>query len=456
MGSRRTRIAAAVTLAVAGSSLGAGSSGETAGAVEGAGGCEVHQLELPEWATHGGVMDIERVRNLGVVYYGNAIAVNPDGSEYQRAVVWYGLDSPPVTVGALGAADDVAFELTPSGLINGQALDARTGQVRGWVQKLLTGRLTWAVPAPAGEEVPVDVYFRRINDRGAAAGTVFFEDRAAAVTWNKVHLDPVELPGGDHGYAEARDINNRRDVVGMVAVPVPGLADALMAQPTLWDRRGTPTGMATFGIDAFPVLLNDARQAAGMVGVGSPDDLANAHAEAGFWAQPDEVIGLGLLPGGGESLAYGLDEGGWVVGQMDVFAPDDPGAAPWGAVGYGFLWTADDPTRVRILPSVHADTHGVTDWRGWYGGAAHGVNSELNQVGTTSHGGYLEDGSRRDVPTVYVNADRCGQVVETTHTPFWLQDGSTADAATRTATPGARPGGYGVGAASERVLAARW
>ncbi|GAA2724945.1 hypothetical protein [Cellulomonas aerilata] len=420
--SRRAPAAVAVALAMAGT--GTALAPTAVGAVDGGavGRCEVHTLALPDGVPEGLVVDVELVRGRGVVYYGSTIVVGADGEDVQQPVVWFGLQGEPVPVGPEGSPTGVAFELTPSGLINGQSINPDTGRWQGWVQKLLTGRVTWVDPGP-GDVEPAEVYFRRINDRGAAAGTAWTEDGGLALRWTWFGREPVELPGGDEGIAEGWDINNHRDVVGVVAVRPPGEEDLLVPRPTLWDARNRPTPMATVGLDGYAVLLNDRRQAAGAVGVGP--DFSDAHAEAAFWETPDSVVGLGVVPGGVSSAAYGLGEDGWVVGVTGAPAPDAP-ANPDDVAGYGFLWPGGDPTSMRILPSPYALEHGLTDWRQWFGGAAHGVNERLRQVGTASHGGYLPDGRLMLVPTVYVNADRCGTAVPTSHTPA-VADESTSE-----------------------------
>jgi hypothetical protein len=438
-GSRRAQAAVTAALAMAGTGVALGPAAAESAAGAGGGECEVHTLALPDGIHEGLVVDVEVVRGRGVVYYGSTIVVEADGEEIQQPVVWYGLQGEPVPVGPKGSPTGFAFELTASGLVNGQSVNPETGRWQGWVQKLLTGRVTWVDPAP-GDVEPVDVYFRRINDRGAAAGTAWLQDGGIALRWTRYDRDPVELPGGDEGIAEGWDINNDRDVVGNLAVRLPGDDGFLIPQPTLWDARNRPTPMATLGLDGYPRLLNDRRQAAGVVGVGP--DLLSAHPEAGFWPTPDTVVGLGLVPGGVASQAFGLGEEGWVTGLMNVLAPDDPAAGPDGTVGHGFLWTGGDPTSVRILPSPYALAHGHADWRQWYGNAPHAVNEPLRQVGTGSHGGYLADGWLTLVPTVYVNADRCGVAVSTTHTPA-LPDVGEASAADETRLAGKAPSGRG-------------
>ena len=102
-----------------------------------------------------------------------------------------------------------------------------------------------------------------------------------------------------------------------------------------------------------------------------------------------------------------------------------------------------------MLPSPYALEHGLTDWREWYGGAAHGVHTGLNQVGSTSHVAWGEDGHPTYGPVVYVNATACGDLVDTTHTAFWEGDFS----AQRRTTAPAQPDAYRHDAVRQRVTA---
>ncbi len=386
------------------------------------GPCQVHTLAVPDGAVHGRVMDIEWVRGRGVVYYGAYSVRAADGSLRQHPVVWYGLNGQPVPVGPPDAEHGAAFELTARGVVNGETVDLASGQLQAWVQNLLTRRLTLLEELPTGAPVEVGIAPRRLNDRNAATGTAFWPDAnlpeggMSAAVWKRYDREPSLLPLDGGAWSEGWDINNRGDVVGSIFYPVPGEEGGFAPRPTLWDKRGEPMPMAGPPAGAYPQLLNDARQAAGTLTVVG---TVAVHGEAAFWPSPDRVVPLGLLPGGGASQAYGMDEMGWVVGYVDVFDPRSPGAGEFGAIQYSALWIDGDGSHVRVLPSPYAADNGLTDWTSWWGGAAHAVNGQLNQVGTYAHSGFLPDGSLEYAPTVFVNADRCGQVLETTHLPFW-------------------------------------
>jgi hypothetical protein len=372
-------------------------------------------MAWPDGVDEGTVMDIEVVPGLGTVYYGSYLVDDPTWGMARRAVVWYGLDAQPVRVGPEGTAYDIGLELTPSGKINGQSVVDETGRERAWVQDLRTGTVTW-VDTP---EDASGIYVRRINDRGEAAGTVFGSgaDAQAMTWWPRVDRPGQPLAGGDLGWSEAWAINNSRDVTGPVGKYLPEF-DAFVLYGQVWDRHGTATPLASNpGLDAdtHPRLINDAGQVAGGAWYG---DFFEGHFEAARWPSPDVIEPLGLLPVGGYSEVYGQSEGGWTVGQADHFDPDSPGALPWGAVHHSVLWT-DDPDAARVLPSPYAVEHGQDDWRDWFGGAAHGVNTALDQVGTSSHDAWRDDGTVRFAPTVYVNATQCGELVPTSHTAFW-------------------------------------
>ncbi|SOC53748.1 hypothetical protein [Ornithinimicrobium cerasi] len=407
----------ALTLALAGTALAAApSAGHPAAPPTSGDGCEVRVMAWPGGVDDGTVMDIEVVPGLGTVYYGSYLVDDPDRGMARRAVVWYGLDAQPVRVGPAGTAYDIALELTPSGKINGQSVVDETGRERAWVQDLRTGKVTW-VDTP---EDASGIYVRRINDRGEAAGTVFGEENAkdAVVWWPRVDRPGRVLPApGKFGYAMGWGINNFRDVVGFFDHYVEQY-DAIVTYGVTWDRHGSPTLLASNpgnDGDSFPRVINNAGQAAGGAWYG---DFFEGHFEAARWPSPDVIEPLGLLPGGGYSEVYGQSEGGWTVGLADHFDPDSPGALPWGAVDHSVLWT-DDLGAARVLPSPYAVEQGQDDWRDWFGGAAHGVNTGLDQVGTSSHDAWRDDGTIRFAPTVYVNASQCGELVPTSHTAFW-------------------------------------
>lgn len=328
-------------------------------------GCEVRTLAMPEDAVLGRVVDIERVPGRGTVYYGSYQVSDGEGGIVQRAVVWYGLDSEPVRVGpTAGTTTEIAFELTASGRINGQSLTDDGGPPRGWVQNLRSGKLTWVDPAP-GDDEPDGLNFRRINGRGAGAGTAFYDDGTSVPQmWKRPHKEPVGLPG-DFPFGDAWDINNRGEVVGTIAVPVPDHPGVFMPQPTLWEKDGdlVPLVTPTPSGEAFAQLVNDAGQVAGYL-VWTETGTEDWHWEAAFWPSHDRILGLGLLPGGFESGAYGLDEGGWVVGFADVVDPENPAAEPWGVVLHSFLWTGrgtwatSGSCRVRTPSSTGSRTGG--------------------------------------------------------------------------------------------------
>ena len=153
-----------------------------------------------------------------------------------------------------------------------------------------------------------------------------------------------------------------------------------------------------------------------------------AHVEASYWPTPDVNLALGIARGGGFSDAFGMDEGGWLVGMTDRLAPRSRFAED-DFVAYSFLRTPDTGEgKLRILPSLYGERHEL-GWKKWSGSAVHGVNAELNQAGSGSHWKF-EAGEVRRAPTVWLNADQCGREVATTHTPFWLREsGVTARSA---------------------------
>jgi hypothetical protein len=447
------RTSTALALALAGTALVAGP-GVAYGQGGASGVCEVRTMAWPEGAYDGTVMDIEVVPGLGSVYYGSYVVADESGAEARRAVVWYGLDAEPVQVGPAGTAWDVAFELTASGKVNGQSTLEESGRERAWVQDLRSGRLTWVDTDGAAE----GIYVRRINDRGDAAGSVFYGGFTADAVawWPRVDRPGRVLFGGEDGVAEAWAINNKRTVAGSYAHYLPDYGFHV-PQGALWSARGDVTVLASnpgVEADTHARLLTDHGQAAGSAWYG---DIFEGHAEGARWPSPNRLESLGLLPGGGYSAVFGQSAEGWVVGVADHFDPDSPGAQDWGAVEHSVLWT-DEPDVVRVLPSPYAVAEGQSDWRSWFGGVAHGVHTGLDQVGTASHGGWNEDGTIGSVPTVYVNASRCGELVETTHQAFWEEPGDTlrtlaTTGETASGTSMDRPSAYDHGVIAERVRA---
>ena len=136
-------------------------------------------------------------------------------------------------------------------------------------------------------------------------------------------------------------------------------------------------------------------------------DPDTAHIEAAYWPRPDRNVGLGVLPGGTYSDAFGMDEGGWLVGSMDrLVDPEENRFGHEGAIDHSFLWRSRlGEGRARILPSLYGLQHDLR-WTKWVGSAVHAVNADLNQAGSASHirfaGKHLVS-----APTVYLNADRC-------------------------------------------------
>ncbi|WP_109211951.1 MULTISPECIES: hypothetical protein [Microbacterium] len=446
----RGYLGVALTAALVGSlgvapAAGAAAAGGTAAgppSAGAAGACEVHVMKGPDGAFDGTVMDIERVPGKGVVYYGSMVVPQADGTEARRAFVWYGLGTDPVPVGPAGTLWDVAFELTPSGWINGQSTMDESGREQAWVQNLRTGALTWVETGQAE-----GIYVRRINDRGEPVGTLHTgEFTSDAAWWPWADRPPRLLGGGDLGSAEAWAINHRRDVTGSYAVEVP---EGIVPQGVVWTSKGAALLASNPGVaaDTFSRVLSDAGQSAGGAWYGPWD---GGHYEAARWPEPGRIESLGLLPGGGFSGVYGQSENGWVTGVADVFDPESPGAAEWGAVDHSVLWT-DNAGTVRVLPSPYADAHGLTDWSEWYGGVAHGVNDRLDQVGSASHVGWGDDGALLYGATVFVNASACGEAVPTTHTAFWNEPSTDAAARRLSTAPTAQPDAYRHGAVRERV-----
>jgi hypothetical protein len=372
-------------------------------------------------------MDIEVVDGQ-TVYYGS-VEVLEQGEPHQRAVLWRGLDAEPEFIDTGGFDADIALELTSSGLVNGQSEDWATGRAVAWVSDIGTGDLTF-VDTGRGEAEGDLPWVRRINEHGAMAGVtprgVGKGNRPQAVGWEHYSGSPVRLHASGQG-SEALGINDRGERAGMRAETTIFNGTWLVFDPVMWDAQGRMLPVAKIGLDGVVRGITEDRQMAGFSFMGP--DPAVGFLQATYWASPDDVVGLGVLDGGGWSDAFAIDDSGWVVGGMDRFVDaEDPLGDGWGVVNHSFLWTPDmQAGQVRILPSLYAVGEGTEDWRQWAAvHAAHAVNSGLDQVGAGTHVGFSDEGRLLAAPTVYLNASTCGEVVDTTQDPWHLTDRAAA------------------------------
>lgn len=400
--------------------------------------CELVQLRTAPGSPWGTVTDIEVVGG-EAAYYGSYDQPDEDGVLHQRAVVWFGEDAEPVEVGPSGYDSSVAFDLTATGLVNGIAQDWSSGVEVSWVQDLDTGAVTlFDTSVGPRTDVTGPGFVRRINDAGAAAGTVDQGDGWAragrAVAYDAGRPEPRVLESRGH-WSWAMGINNRGDRVGVTEHRrLVGDGRWSVWDPTVWTDAGTAHRLPTPGIEGQPRVVNDTGNVAGGLWMG---DTRSGHVEAGFWPSYDTVaVGLGLLSGGAWSEALGLDEGGLVVGGADV-VPEEPGPLtdPWsGSDLYNFTWTEDlGSGQVRVLPSLYGQAG--DDWHDWYAThAAHAANTELDQAGAGTHSGFT-DGTPVGAPTVFKNVSRCGVVVDTVLTTPYPQSLEESHAARRAPGP---------------------
>lgn len=403
--------------------------------------CRLVELRQPAGAYDGGVMDIEVVDGQAV-YYGNTFERDRRGVDHQRALAWRGLAAPPVRVGPAGFDEDIAFELTESGLVNGQSVDWETGTEVAWVQDIDTMQLT-LLDTGAGHG---PMWMRRINDRGAVAGMIA---RDADEPWtDAVGFDsPTSAMELLPGSAEAADavaggINNRGQRTGYLSTRPMGDSGWYWFDPVVWEADGTVTPLAVPGaLDGAPRAIKDDGSVSGSVLFGT--SVEQAHIEPAYWPDPTTLVTLGVLPGGDFGDVYGMDEGGWLVGRYARAVKRNDRLGERGVMGHAFLWTpAVGNGRVRLLPSLYATAKRDVDWRHWHGTAVHAVNAGLNQAGSGSHVEFRH-GRPITAPTVWVNADRCGREVTTTHDPYGLlapPESSTGSSARRATVP--RRGGH--------------
>jgi hypothetical protein len=396
-------------------------------------GCQLVALTMPADGVESGLMDIELV-NGTPVYYGNYQRPEPDGSWSQRAVIWRGLGAAPEEVGPKDAPINIAFELTASGLVNGQA-EYADGTFRPWIQDITTGELTWlrmggnaALDANGGR-------IRRINDHGATVGVLNTGKGQSKNNSYVVGHDDASsalesmLSVGRLG--DGWGINNHGQRVGYIQQgSLRGTPHWALWLPTIWDADGTARTAAMPSTDGVLFTIEDDGQMAGMVFVGTPE---SGHFEPTQWSDPGHYETLGVLEGGGWGRPFGGD-GDAQVGWLDFVA--DPATVPEWAfqdiwVNYGYYWEHGMQGHVRILPSLHNERNGTIDWRDFLGvSAVHAVNQGLDQAGTATHSGFATDDLPTFQATVYVNVSECGVEVETTHDPYHLTDVESAIADT--------------------------
>lgn len=396
--------------------------------------CQVVELPPPPGGYDAGVMDIEVVDG-ETVYYGSYHERDADGQEHQRVVIWRGIDGAPEPVDpGLGGWSDLAFELTETGLINGVSEDADYGRPVPWVIDLATGAVTVVDTTAGTAKDRSDMWVRRINDAGAVVGSdspgLGASRNLRAYGWEHFTADPERLEARSSA-SMGWGINNLGDRSGFIVKgKQPGYPHWTDYNPVVWRADGSVVELPRVGIDAVANMVKDDRTAAGEGWWGW--SVETGHIEPVFWPSYDEIVGLGVLDGGGYGRAFGMDEDGWVVGFVDRFAEPSQ-VSPDGWVVHGFLYihgeTAAD--HLRILPSLYADAEDIGDWREWHGSAVHGVNGELNQAASGSHSGFRPDGTPTFGATVWVNASQCGLEVETTHDPWHLTDLETARAASQ-------------------------
>lgn len=419
---RATASGAAIVALVGALVAGAPSVGASAAAATSAGGrsgaaaCEVVTMAQPANARGGTVRDIERVVVLGTVYAGSVRVERSPGTVEQWPVVWSGVDGRPRRVGPRGM-DGTVHELRRTGLVSGLSMDA-DGREHAWTQDLRTGRLR-----VAGTGATERVTGLRVNDRGAAAGSVWTSDvdLEARVWWPRVDGPGRALQHDGIG-AQANDITNRRRVAGAV-----GLGD-FRWQAAVWDADGAMTRLASNPgalVHDTAHFIDERGEAAGFAAWG--DDVTG-HLEAARWPAPTQLESLGLLPDGGDSGVLGQAEGGWVVGYADRWSPDDP-EPQLGPTSHAVLWT-DESDHARVLPSPHAVANGIDDWRQWWSFGAYAVHAALDQVGGSAQSASPQ---RDEDPVVYLHASSCGERVPTTHVGYRAR--VDADAPPRDAAP---------------------
>jgi probable HAF family extracellular repeat protein len=136
------------------------------------------------------------------------------------------------------------------------------------------------------------------------------------VVWNLRKGDLEQLPtlsGDPDGAAVA--INEHNQIVG-ISGPC-GDDDGKGARHAVLWENGTVTKLPDFGGQFFntAAAINNHGMVAGWSDVANDTNLCNPHCYAFIWTQKGGIEQVGPLPGDANSLAYGINEQGQVVGQ---------------------------------------------------------------------------------------------------------------------------------------------
>jgi uncharacterized membrane protein len=266
-----------------------------------------------------------------------------DGALPQYQIIDMGLLQP-------GDTAVQAFGISPGGVAVGRSV--RTGAAQAFTYRQLGG--IFPLPNIAGRAFCVS---NGANDIGGVAGTCaasLFGTSRLPVIWNNGVVAQLPLPSGET-LGDANDINSSGVAVGSIN------AGSLQRGVIYNGGTATPITQVTSGGSFFLTAfgINDAGRV-----VGQGIDPANAARNVGivYDIGSTAAFEVGALPGANGALAFGVGNGGHVVGSSML----NQGS------GLPFIWTQAGGMVAIPLPT------GTTQ------GSARAVNSSGWAVGTAS------------------------------------------------------------------------
>lgn len=199
------------------------------------------------------------------------------------------------------------------------------------------GTMTYlARPIPPPPAVP-DARAYAVNDLGWVVGEGSFPPAGAqAMLWRAD--DMINLTQGQGlDWSRATDVNNQGQIVGNTSM-------ASVNRPFLWQNSAVSLGEAGTEYHA----INEAGTIVGNVW------YSGLHYRAALWRDSARVD-LGALPGDLDSIAYAINEQGWVVGASFLDADDDElQARP-------FLWRDGTMIELPTLAGSQGRALGIND-----------------------------------------------------------------------------------------------
>jgi probable HAF family extracellular repeat protein len=206
-------------------------------------------------------------------------------------------------------------DLNANGQVTGSAhLDNPAG---GWFLHAFRYDNPGMADLGALEDAANDSWGTGINDNGAVCGYSFTLDhKYIAFIHDGTGIQSIGDLGG--GRSQPYAINNSNVIVGY-SMPT----GSAIQHPFVWYPASGMIDLGTLGGRyGWAHDVNDQNQVVGYAGDVN-DDI-----HAFLWTADNGMSDLGTLPGGSQSIAYGIDEGGKVVGAATVNSYED----------HAFLW----------------------------------------------------------------------------------------------------------------------